>query len=177
LIKKAEELKKKLSGIGSVEIDFDENKSPGEKFNYWEMKGVPIRIDLGMKELEEEKVTVFRRDLDKKETISEVKLLSYVERVKKENGKNLRGQADKVFRGKIKDARNVKEMKKLIEEGSLVRCNFCSIGKDGEKCAAVVEKEVGAKVRGTKLVKENANGKCFGCGKRAREVVYIAKDY
>ena len=61
ILKKCEEVGKKLNAL-RVEIDSSE-KTAGEKFNYWEMKGVPIRIDLGMKDLENKKLTVFRRDL------------------------------------------------------------------------------------------------------------------
>ncbi|HLF54065.1 MAG TPA: aminoacyl--tRNA ligase-related protein, partial [Candidatus Nanoarchaeia archaeon] len=63
VVKKALELKKEIEKYASVEIDNSE-KSAGEKFNYWEMKGVPIRIDIGLKDLKEKKITVFRRDLD-----------------------------------------------------------------------------------------------------------------
>ncbi len=176
LIKKAEELKRQIEKIASVEVDLSE-RSAGEKFNYWEMKGVPIRIDLGLKDLAQGKVTIFRRDLDKKELISEKLLMQHIEKLSEEISKNLREQADDIFKGKIKDVKNVKEMKKVIEDGGIARCGFCSVNKDGESCAAVVEKEVGAKVRGTKLEKEKVSENCAVCGKKAGEIVYIARDY
>ena len=67
-----------------VIVDLDENSTPGEKFNKWELKGVPIRIDLGKRELSSKKLSVFRRDLNKKELINEKDLLVYVKKVKKE---------------------------------------------------------------------------------------------
>ena len=176
VLKKAEELKKEIEKVAYVEIDLSE-KSAGEKFNLWEMKGVPIRIDVGPKDITAKKLTVFRRDLDKKEVIPEKDLMKYIEKVKNECGKNLTKQADKLFEGRIKDVKDVSEMKKAIESGSIARCGFCSVEMDGAKCAEVVEKEVGADVRGTKLEKEKASGKCVVCGKPAKHVVYVARQY
>lgn len=176
LMKKAEEIKKELEKFASVEIDKSE-KSAGEKFNYWEMKGVPVRIDLGLKDLAAKKVTMFRRDLDRKEVIAEKELVNYVKKVSGECGKNLMKQADKIFDNRIKDVKNVSEMKKAIEDGKIARCGFCSVGMDGAKCAEVVEKEAGASVRGTKLEKEKASGKCVVCGKKANFIVYAARQY
>ncbi|MFH1592387.1 MAG: proline--tRNA ligase [Candidatus Woesearchaeota archaeon] len=176
VIKKAEELKKKIGEVASVSID-DSDKTPGEKFNYWEMKGVPVRIDLGEKEIKSGKLSVFRRDLDKKDSVAEKDLMKHIEKVAKETTANLIKKADKVFKSRSVDAGNLAEMKKAIEKGAIVRCNFCSVDSDGEKCAGVVEKEVGAKVRGTKLKKEVVNGKCVVCKENAGEVVYVARDY
>ncbi len=186
VIKKANEIKEKLSEIKevdligselSVEIDVSE-KTPGEKFNYWEMKGVPIRIDLGLKEIEEGRITVFRRDIGKKETINEKDLIKYVNKVKTESGNNLIKEADKVFNKRIADTKNIDEIKKAINSGMIARCDFCSVGNEGISCAEVVEKQAGAKVRGKKLIPEKpSTGKCAICGKAAKEVVYIAKDY
>jgi len=176
LIKKAGELKNKIGDLASVEIDLTD-RFPGEKFNYWEMKGVPIRIDLGLKEIKQKKLTVFRRDINKKETIPESKLINYIKKVAKESSQNLIKQADKLFESRIKDTKNSEEIKLALEQGAIARCNFCSVEKDGEKCAEVIEKQIGATVRGTKLEKEKASGKCAICNKKAKQVVYIARQY
>ncbi len=175
--KKAEILKKEIEKSYSVEIDYSD-KRPGEKFNYWEMKGVPIRIDLGLKDLEKKQITIFRRDLNKKIVVPEKDVLKTIEKISKEFTKNLIKEADKIFKGKIKDARNINEVKKIIKDGAIARCNFCSVDKDGEKCAEKIIKEISAEVRGTKLdEKIKPFGKCVVCGKKAKEIVYIAKSY
>lgn len=178
LIKKANELKEKISAIASVEVD-NSDKTAGEKFNYWEMKGVPLRIDLGFKDLGNKKLTIFRRDLNKKELIDEKELVVYISKVSKEITSNLTKEADKLFEGRIKDAKNKAEIKKAVEEGKIARCNFCSIDKQGMACAEIVEKEMLASVRGKKLEKEKliGNANCAICGKKANEVVYIARQY
>lgn len=175
LVNKAEEIKKKLHGFETV-ID-KSDKSPGEKFNTWELRGVPIRIDIGNKELKEGKLSLFRRDLNKKEVIPEKDLMKYIESISKEFTSNLIKEADNLFKDRIVDARSIEGIKKSIEAGNIVRCNFCSVALDGEKCANEIRDKVGAEVRGTNFVSEKAEGKCVICGKEAKHVVYVARSY
>ncbi len=175
LIAKANELKEKLSDF-EVVIDTSD-KSPGEKFNTWELKGVPIRIDLGLKELESKKISLFRRDLNKKESIAEKDLIKHIKLIKEEFSSNLIKDADKTFNNRIVESRTLDSMKKSIEAGNIVRCSFCSTEIDGKKCAEIVKEKAGAEVRGTNLIEEKAEGKCIVCEKPAKKVVYIAKSY
>jgi len=176
IIKKINEVKKAIEDIASVDIDF-RDKSAGEKFNEWEMKGVPIRIDIGLKDIESKKLTVFRRDLNKKEQINEKDIVNYIRKISVESDKNLIKQADSLFKNRIKDVKNKEELKKAINEGKIARCTFCSIESDGEKCAEVIEKEIAADVRGVRLDKEKATGKCIICNRDSKEIVYVAKSY
>jgi prolyl-tRNA synthetase len=142
------------------------------------MKGVPIRIDLGLKDLQNKKITLFRRDLDKKEIVDESKVIKEIEKISKETTKNLTEKADKLFKDKIKDAKNLKEIKQIIENEGMARIEYCSMEKDGENCAEKIEKETGGQVRGTKLdEKQKPSGKCAICGKKANHIVYIARAY
>lgn len=177
LMKKSEELKKEIEKFASVEIDTSD-KRPGEKFHHWEMKGIPIRIDLGLKDLDKKQITIFRRDLDKKDIVPEKQAISKIQSIAKEFTKNLIKKADKILEGKIKPAKNLKEIKQIIKEGAIAQCNFCSVDKSGTNCAEKIEKETGAEVRGTKLdEKGKAKGKCVICSKPAKKIVYIAKAY
>lgn len=176
IMEKVMALKEKLDSFGRVDID-QSDKSPGEKFNHWEMKGVPLRIDVGLKDLKEKTVTVFRRDTNEKTTILEKNLKSYIDKVSKEFDKNLISQADKVFDDRISSANDLKKIKSVVENGGIARCMFCSISKEGTECALKVEEETGATVRGTKLDHEKASGNCVVCGEKAGAVVYIARQY
>ena len=175
----AEKLKKEIEEFASVEIDYSE-KRPGEKFNYWEMKGVPIRIDIGTRDLKSKKITLFRRDLDKKIVISESKAVSEIKKIAKETTENLRKKADKIFNGRIKDAKNISEIKKIIDNNGIARIPFCSVDKDGESCAEIIEKEISAQVRGTKLDEKQhiqTKSHCAICGDKANHIVYVARAY
>jgi len=161
----------------SVEIDRREDQSPGKKFNEWELRGVPFRLDVGEKELDTGKLTLFIRDLCKKETLE----ISKIEKLKKlgeEYDKRLKEKADKFMEGKIVDCKTKDEIKKAIDNKKMARTNFCSVGKDGTKCAEIIEKDLGAEVRGTMAnKKEKTFGNCAVCGKKATEVVYVGRSY
>ncbi|MEK6842624.1 MAG: proline--tRNA ligase [Nanoarchaeota archaeon] len=177
IMKKAESIKNQLEDFADIEIDSSEKRA-GEKFNYWEMKGIPIRIDLGLNDIKKKKITIFRRDLDKKEIVSEKDLIKIINQISKEFTKNLIKKADKIFEGRIKKAKSLNEIKKAIEQGLIAKCNFCSVNKEGVSCAEVIEKETNAQVRGTRLdEKSRVSGKCVICGKKANEIVYMARSY
>ncbi len=180
IIKKAEEIKQRLQ---EQEIDADidaSEKKPGEKFYFWEMKGVPLRIELGKKEIANKELTIYRRDTGKKEKIKEKTLIEYIEKTSQGYDKNLIKDADSLFKNMIVDSASKNDIRKAIDSGKIVRCGFCSIDKDGERCAEVVEKEINAEVRGTRFEKEKPQGKtakCVICCKKSKGVVYIARAY
>ena len=177
VMEKCNELKEKLKGYSS-KIDDREDYSAGHKFNEWELKGVPIRIEIGPKDLANKTFTVFRRDIGKKTQIKEAELSEEIKKIEKEFTKNLIKKTSSDLEKNLAYAKTVDEVKKAIENNKIVRCGFCSVGKEGEKCAEVIEKEVGADVRGTRFdKKEKPEGKCVACDKKATEVVYIAKSY
>ncbi len=176
-MRKSRELAEKLPDSVSFEIDFSE-VSAGEKFHTWELKGVPLRVDIGDKEIADKKLSIFRRDFGRKELIAEKDFASYVENLSKEYDVNLGKQADRVFYDRVKNVNDIKKLKKIIDEGNIARCGFCSITSNGVHCAEKIEKEAGAQVRGTKL-DENASvsGKCIVCGNKANAVVYVGRSY
>jgi len=177
VLAKAKELAQKLEEAGyRVEVD-DSDKRPGEKFYFWEMKGVPLRIELGPRDLTAKKFLLFRRDTEKKIEVAEKDLLKEVAAQGLALSENLRKNAMKSFEGLIKDVKSLEDIKKIVGKG-IARANFCSMKKDGEKCAEIIEKETGGKIRGTRIdVKEKIFGKCVACQKEAKHIVYIAKDY
>lgn len=178
VLEKAEELKKILeqNGIDAM-VDYDKEKRPGEKFYFWEMKGIPLRIELGNKEIQNKELTIYRRDKNEKIKIKEKNLVEEIKSIAEDYDKNLIKMADSIFQNRIQDANSKEEIKTALESGKIARCNFCSVDKDGASCAEIIEKELGAKVRGTKLQKEIPRGKCVICSKKAEKVVYIAREY
>jgi prolyl-tRNA synthetase len=162
-----------------VELDSSE-KTPGEKFYFWEMKGVPLRIEIGPKELKEKKFTVYRRDILQKETIPASSLKKWVEKTGKAVTDTLKKEASHLFDNSIHDAQSFPELKKALSERGFVRTNFCSDEKEGIECAEKIEKELSANVRGKRADKEEKPfglQKCVVCGRAARTVLYIAKQY
>ena len=104
VLKQAEKIKQELENCNiSAEIDADTEKRPGEKFYFWEMKGVPLRIEVGKREIEAKEFSVFRRDTQTKEKVKENNLVSYIEKTSKDYEKNLVTKADSLFKSKITD--------------------------------------------------------------------------
>ena len=177
IISFSQEIKNKLEKIGiTSEIDLTQ-KTPGEKFNIWELKGVPTRIEIGTKELEKNQLTVFIRDTKEKQ-ILKLEELSEIKKLIKEYDKRLLERANKTFEGKIIDCETKEEIKKSLNEGKIARVNFCSVEKEGLPCAEKIEKDFGAEVRGTMANKnEESIGNCPICNKKAQVVTYIGKSY
>jgi prolyl-tRNA synthetase len=152
--------------------------TPGWKFNHWELGGVPIRLEIGPREARAKSVTLVRRDSGEKRSVPARGLLRAIV---KEGGllsQNLRRQADSFFRGNMGQARNLDELRKALAKGGFVRCGFCSLEIKGVPCAERVKEELHADVRGERADrKEKPSGRCVVCGRPARHVVYIGRQY
>jgi prolyl-tRNA synthetase len=101
VLKFCQEIKKNLAKKYRLKIDDREGQTPGYKFNYWEVRGVPVRLEIGLKEVTENKITIFRRDENTKETISASDLNARLSRLMKEIHKNLYKQAEALAAQKI----------------------------------------------------------------------------
>jgi len=160
-----------------VKVD-DSDKRPGEKFFFWEMKGVPFRVEIGEKELASGEVTVFIRDIKEKVKIKIGDLAESIKNLGVEYDERLIARADEDFAGKVVDCSSKGDVKKVLDKGKIARFGFCSAEKVGAGCAEFVEKELQARVMGTRAdKKEKASGKCLVCGAKANVVVYAGKSY
>ena len=176
IIKYAKEIKSKLKDH-RVKIDDREFYSPGWKFNNWELKGVPFRIEIGEKEMKKKNLTFFVRDTGKKEILT-LKDLIKINKFGEEFDARLRKKAEGLLKNSIKNCKTKDELKKAMKNGKIARINWCSLEGTGGKCAEYVEKELKAEVRGTLAnKKEKASGKCLICNKPATSVVYVGKSY
>jgi prolyl-tRNA synthetase len=178
ILSKAEKIGEMLSYSYRVKVDERDDISPGEKFNIWEMKGVPFRIEIGPKDLENNQAVIVRRYDGKKFFVGVKELEGKLRKLSEAYTKELRELHQQRFENLIEKCHSIDEVKKAINRGKIACAGFCSIDHDGEKCAEVIEKETGGKVRGCKLDKEDISfDKCIVCGKKAHKTVYIAKDY
>jgi prolyl-tRNA synthetase len=177
VLEKSKEVFDKLSKTYDVELD-DSEDSPGQKFYFWEMKGVPYRIEIGPRDIKKKQVVIVRRYDGKKFFIKEDELMEKIEELASNYTKEVRERAFIDFEAEIEIAEDVDSAKKAIEKGKIVKCGFCSIDFEGEECAAVVEKEIDAFVRGKRVDEEETDFEtCLICGKTAACTVYLAKSY
>lgn len=182
LIRKCREIESKLKKVG-YRVRFDDNKeTPGFKYNKWELRGVPVRIEIGPKEIKKRTVSIILRTENKRKEIKLSNLYKEIRKSAIKIDKNIKKKADIYFKGNVRGTDSLEELKDLIQKHrGFIRIPFCSIDKEGEKCASLLkEKTRGAVVCGTLYPKEDKikpGQKCLICDKRAMHVVYVAKSY
>jgi prolyl-tRNA synthetase len=178
VLKYCVDIKKTLKKAGlRVYLDKSE-ETPGWKFNYWEMKGVPIRIEAGPRDLKQNKIVLFRRDTMERETIDLKEMQKRVTALGKEIDENLHSMAAAKFDGLVVDAERLGEIDDVLDKGKIARVPFCSIEMDGYPCAEDIEKNTRGEIRGTRIdMDDKPEGLCVVCGKVAGEVVYVARSY
>ncbi|MFH1222090.1 MAG: proline--tRNA ligase [Candidatus Micrarchaeota archaeon] len=179
VLAKCKQFEKELLAAGyTVKLDGGEG-TPGAKFNRWEMKGVPVRLELGQRDIANGVVTVVRRDTKEKKAVKEAELLKAIEHIRADLKVSLRKKADDWFNKLQAKADTLDELGKVLEESGFVKIPFCTDEAEGEKCADAVKDACHANIRGTLYGKdEKPKGKkCVGCGKPAAVYVYAARQY
>ncbi|MEJ8555207.1 proline--tRNA ligase [Tepidibacter sp. Z1-5] len=163
-----------LKGSIRVEVDDRPNYSPGWKFNEWEMKGVPARLEIGPKDIENNQVTIFRRDTLEKTQIPMENLKETIENLLDDIHDGLYNKALKLREEKTYVAKNMDEFKKTIEETpGFIKAMWCG----DTECELKVKEETGATIRCIPFEQENLGDTCVCCGKKAEKMAYFAKAY
>ena len=174
---KADKLYNLLKGKYSVKIDGSDD-SAGNKFYYWELRGVPIRIEIGPKDIANKQVVVVKRHNGQKFIAKENEIEELVDNVATNYTKELKEKSMIDFESQVEVVYEKDSAIEAINNGKIVCCGFCSIDFDGEPCAEVVEKEIGGFVRGKRVDEEKHEfATCIICNKPATCTVYIARSY
>ncbi len=177
VLKKAKEVNEILKDKYSVKIDYSD-ESVGNKFYFWELKGVPIRIEVGPKEIEKQKIRIVKRHDGKNFEIKEELLEKKIDEISQNYTKEIKKKSLIDFESQIECVYEKDAAIEAINNGKIVCCGFCSIDMDAYRCAEVVEKEIGGFVRGKRVEEEKHEfATCLICGKPAGCTVYIAKSY
>jgi len=160
-----------------AEADFSPN-TPGFKYNEWEMKGVPFRIEVGGREAESGVFTVVRRDIKAKAQVKKEELAAWLLHEGEKMLEDMKKKSQSSFDARLAKADSMESLSAELEKGKLVAVPFCTMEKSGEACADSVKEKCSANVRGVRFDKhERAHGKCIACGKEATAVAYIARQY
>ena len=170
VMKKAKEIEKKLSEF-DVFLDDREGYSTGWKFNEWEMKGIPIRMEIGPKDVEKKQVVLVRRDNGKKEIVKESELKNKIPKILDDIQKNLFKKAKKFLDENVVEANSYEDFKKAIKDRKMVSIYFC----EDEKLEVKIKEETGATSR---LIPFNQKtpGKCIFTKKPSKKV-FFARAY
>jgi len=156
----------------SVKFDNRLNFKPGYKFNEHEIKGVPIRITVGQRDLEQKTLEIFRRDKMIKKNINFSEVNNEIEFLIVDIQNELLKKSKKFMNDNINIANNYQEFKKMIEEGGFVLAHWDGTSESEEK----IKKETKATIR-TIPFEKNDSGKCIISGRKSECRVYFARSY
>ena len=163
-----------LHGI-DAHLDDREEYSPGWKFNEWELKGIPLRIELGPKDLAQHQCVVARRDNGTKTIVPLANAKDKVKDMLEQMHHDMFAKAKKFLESNLAEAHDLNTLSKHIKDKKMVLVPFCG----NAACEDYLkEKTEGATSRCIPFDKKLKPGsKCVECGKEAKDLVYFAKAY
>ena len=171
---KAEVLFKDLSKKYRAELDVREQYSPGYKFNDWEMRGVPIRIEIGPRDIEANKCVLVRRDTLEKIEVSLEELDKKISDLLEDIQNNMYNECLKRLKDKTTIAQNLDEfIENLNTNQGYVKTMWCG----NAECEEKIHELTGAKSRCIPFEQEKVSDKCVCCGKAANTMVVWGRQY
>jgi prolyl-tRNA synthetase len=175
LLSRAEDIAEGLKSLGiSVKIDTDETKRPGFKFAEYEMKGVPVRLGLGKRDIENNTIEVARRDTKEKISISMDLVVPYVEQLLGDIQSNLYHRAKAYRDSHITEVDTFEQFKEVLEnKGGFLSCHWDGTPETEEK----IKEETKATIRCIPIDAKEEAGVCVYSGKPSSRRVIFAKAY
>ncbi|KAL6526968.1 Proline--tRNA ligase, chloroplastic/mitochondrial [Orobanche gracilis] len=176
----ASSVKHTLQAAGiKVKVDDSEQRTPGWKYNFWEMKGVPLRIEIGPRDISSGSVVVSRRDISGKQgkvfgiSMESSTLMLYVKSKLDEVQSCLLERATSFRNSNIVDVSSYNELKAAIAQGKWARGPWSASDEEEQK----VKEETGATIRCFPFEQPQGTKKCLMSGNPADEVAIFAKSY
>ena len=170
----SEEIEEKLRDVKiRVQVDNREQLTPGFKFNDWEMKGIPLRIEIGPKDLEKNQVTFARRHNRQKD---DQEITGLVDRVVSELDKihnDMFADAKKILDDRTVEVDSYDDFKEELEKGRLIKAPICS----NPKCEEEIKEETSADVRVITDDSSDTNSKCIKCSDKSIMRPLFARGY
>ena len=176
VLKTAQKIKAALEKQNiTVHLDNRDDYSPGWKFNEWEVKGIPLRIEIGPKDLEKKQAVLVRRDTGDKKSLHLTKIATETPKLLEQIQHNLFQQAQKILKSSQVKVTTLPEAKKAIQDQKIVLIPFCN----QPACEDILKEKLdGAKSLNSPLKQlKLTTEKCLGCQKKATSWFYFGKSY
>ncbi|MCI8309685.1 MAG: proline--tRNA ligase [Clostridia bacterium] len=174
VLEKSNELFESLKKDFRVKLDDRDNYSTGFKFNDWEMRGVPIRVEIGPRDIENGVAVVVRRDNGEKETVEISKLNDRIKELLEEIHNNMFNECLKNREVRTTVAYSLDEiLKNLNTNQGYVKTMWC----ESLECENKVKEITGAHSRCIPFEQENLDNKCAICGKTAKKMIVWGRQY
>jgi prolyl-tRNA synthetase len=155
-------------------FDHDENNSPGRKFNEWEVKGVPVRLEIGPQELADNTVTAVYRDTHEKKTLKLDELLKTIHPTFDQIQKRMFDRQKTFLTENTRNAADYGQFKEIMQTSKgFIRAFWC----EDPECEKIIKNETKATTRCLPADKEDSAGVCVRCGKNAVHKWIFAQSY
>ena len=157
-----------------VKVDLRDNISPGYKFNDWEMRGVPVRIELGPRDIENNRCIIVRRDNNEKKEVSLNNIINELNDILEDIQLNLFNLCKKRMEQKTTLAYNLEEfINNINKEQGFIKAMWCG----NVECEDKIKELTAAKSRCIPFEQEHLGDKCVCCGKKAKKMVIWGRQY
>lgn len=175
ILASCEEVEKILKAKGMrTKIDNSDNETIGFRINKWELKGVPIRIEIGAKEVEQDKITAVRRDNGEKVNFSRSELDERTTQLLRLIQDNLYQKAERFLQDNTRVAKTYDEFKKILsEKRGFISAFWC----ESEECESKIKEETKATTRCLPLDSTESSGNCIYCSKPAKHTWLFGQAY
>ena len=172
---KAYELEQKLKDSKiRVQTDDRDEYTSGWKFNDWEMKGVPLRVNVGLRDIKENQVELIRRDTKERFYVTEKELVNQTLSTLENIQLNMFDRAKSHLQENTRSAATLEELLSVLDtSGGFVACSWC--GK--RECEDLVKEKTTADIRIVPFSPKNNISSCIGCGEQETIEVYFARAY
>jgi len=168
------DIKESLDDIGGVEIDDREYVSAGFKFNEWEKKGVPVRIEVGPRDIQGSQAVLVRRDTGEKENVSIENIEDVVEKMLKDIQESLLKRSEELLVSKTHRVGSYDEFKSVLSsDKGFILAHWCG----NNECEEQIKSETKATTRCLTQEGINSSGKCIICGKDCSEEWVFSVSY
>lgn len=174
VLKKSREIEQSLKKNKiRVHVDARDEWTPGYKFHDWEMKGVPLRIEIGPKDIAKGKMVLVRRDTLKKSDLEFTNTESGVESMLKEIQQSLFEKAKMLLKERTKQVLDFDRFKSEIDNGMFLEASWCG----DQKCEEEIKEVTGADIRVIPFDNRKTSDPCVNCKKPGKENVIFARGY
>ena len=173
VLEKAQEIKAALSEKFTVKLD-DSNKNPGWKFSEQEMRGTPVRIEIGPKDIEAGQAVIVRRDNREKTVVSLDNITEAVGEILEKMQADMLAKATAHRDANTHEAHNWEEFTDILtRKQGFIKAMWCG----DRACEEAIKDETGATTRCMPFEQEHLSDVCVHCGKPAKTMVYFGKAY
>ena len=174
VIEKATQIYENLNKKFRVKLDSREQYTPGYKFNYWEMKGVPVRLEIGPRDIENDQCVLVRRDTSEKCTVRLDNLEEEINTLLEDIQKNMFEMANQLRERRTSSAKDMEEfVEKINSNQGYIKAMWCG----DEACEEKIHELTGAKSRCIPYNQEQISDTCVCCGKKADKMVVWGRQY